>query len=74
MKRLLLGGAVAGAALFGAVPHASATIVICDNMPVMVGCYWMGGHQKCAVYVAGIGCVEDLIGSGSTAVSVSPHL
>jgi len=74
VKRLLLSGAVAAAALLGSVPQADATIVICDNMPVMVGCYWMGGGQRCTVYATRVGCVEDLVGSGSTAVSVSPHL
>lgn len=68
MKRLLLAGAVAAAALAGSAP-AHATIVICDNMPVMVGCYWMGGHQRCTVYAAGIGCVEDLIGPISAPAS-----
>jgi hypothetical protein len=74
VKRLLIGGAIAGAALLGAIPQANATIVICDNMPVMVGCYWMGGGQRCTVYATRIGCVEDLLGSGGNAVSVAPHL
>ena len=68
MKRLLLAGAFAAAALAGSAP-AHATIIICDNMPVMVSCYWMGGSRWCSVYVTRVGCVEDLIGPISAPAS-----
>lgn len=57
MKRLLLAGVIAGAAIAGTAP-ANATIVICDNMPVMVSCYWMGGGKWCNVYVAPRTCIQ----------------
>ncbi|HEX8002057.1 MAG TPA: hypothetical protein VF519_05120 [Mycobacteriales bacterium] len=63
MKRLLLAG-VAAAALGGTFAQPSnATIITCDNMPVMVSCYHWGpnGVEHCTVYVAGMGCVEDKI-------------
>ena len=56
MKRLLLAGAAVAALAGSFAQPANATIVICDNMPVMVGCFWMGapgGPRRCAVYVAG---------------------
>jgi hypothetical protein len=73
VKRLLVAGAIAGTALAGFAQPANATIVICDNMPVMVGCFWMGapgGPRRCTVYVAGIGCVEDAIKTGGVSVQL----
>ena len=68
MKRLLLTGALA-AAFAGTAAPANATIVICDNMPVMASCYWMGGGRWCTVYVARVGCVEDLFSDAGTAIA-----
>lgn len=57
MKRLLLAAVIAGAGLAGSAP-ANATIIICDNMPVMTRCYWVGGGRWCDVYVAPRTCVQ----------------
>ena len=73
MKRLLIAGALAGAALAGTAP-AQATIVTCDNMPVMVRCYSFREGKWCTVWVAALsyGCAEDVIGNGTVALDVRP--
>ncbi|HEU0131057.1 MAG TPA: hypothetical protein VFQ85_08715 [Mycobacteriales bacterium] len=50
MKRLLLAAAFA-AGSFAAVAPAHATIITCNNLPVMVECYDFTSHQWCAVWV-----------------------
>jgi hypothetical protein len=51
MKRLVLAVAALGA-LSVALP-AHATVITCDNLPVMVECYHWGpnGVQHCEVWV-----------------------
>lgn len=50
MKRLLLAGLAAGAALSLTTP-ADATILACDNAPVHVQCYSFTYREWCTVWV-----------------------
>jgi hypothetical protein len=63
MKRLLLAGA-AGAALFATALPAHATIISCNNMPVMVRCFSTKYGKWCDVWVAPNTCIvaAELLG------------
>jgi hypothetical protein len=63
MKRLLAAAALAGSALVSVAP-AHATIIVCNNLPVMVSCYDMDGHRWCSVWVQAPRVVQPVCVSG----------
>jgi uncharacterized membrane protein YdcZ (DUF606 family) len=60
VKRLLLAGLVAGAALTVAAP-ANATIWACDNAPASAQCFSHTYGRWCTVWVAGKCITADRI-------------
>jgi hypothetical protein len=58
LKRLLATAALA-TGLAAAAP-AHATILVCNNVPVLVNCFDQVHHRWCTVWVAGLCLPDDL--------------